>query len=965
MAVLIVDDNQDQRMLVRKALEKHGHEVFEAEDGAEGLEKAARLSPSAILSDILMPRMDGFAFLRQIRLNDRLMEIPFILYSAIYTGSKEKDLALALGAAAFVILPKKPEEFYSEVEFIFNTISHKRAANGRPLALDEEEYLRNYSLIVAAKLEEKVQELIESKAVIEDEERRYRSLFNSIRDAVIAAGLDNKILNANQPALRDSFGYEVDEVRGKSLAMLFSGGESFKVAEKEIAAGIFSGRTHLIEAHMRRKNGVTYPGEVSAMRMRDEGGAPAGFLYFIRDITERKLEERENLLLHRLLIALGMAPDFQSALVETMKLVCEMTCWKYAEAWVPSKDGARLVCNKAFYAMAGNNAGFRRSAETMAFKPEEGLPGRVWASRSPAWVRDVSEERLFLRKIEAKEAGFKSLMAIPIPVEGAVVAVMVFFSDEIRERDERLMCSVSEVSSQLGSLFQRRIALDALKESEARFRQIAENIDGAFWITDASKYELLYISPAYESIWGRAREDLYKRPKAWMDALHPDDRERVIAALARQTSGEYDEAYRIVRPDKSLRWIRERAFPIKDDSGAVYRIAGIAEDITEERKLQDHIAQAQKLDAIGEVTGGVAHDFNNILTAIMGFANLLQIKIPEPDPRLRDVEQIISVAKKASILTQSLLAFSRRKASETEPVNVSAAINTMVKLLARIIREDVEVKLDIKDETLVVDADLVQFDQILINLATNARDAMPSGGTLTIGVDAIEMDSEFIKANGFGRTGRYALITVSDTGTGMDEETKKRIFEPFFTSKEEGKGTGLGLAIVYGIVKRHNGFINVYSELGTGTTFRIYLPATDEPLKKQVEPAPEKVRGGSETILLAEDNDDVRNLMKAALTDYGYRVIEAADGEDAVARFLENKETIRLLILDLIMPRKNGRDVYKEIKGRLSGIKALFMSGYTAEIMHTDDLAEEGINFITKPVLPTELLRTVRAMLDE
>lgn len=962
MAVLIVDDSIDQRMLIRRALETHGHEVFEAADGVEGLDKAARLSPSVILSDILMPRMDGFTFLKKAKGDGKLKEMPFILYSAVYTGTKEKDLALAIGAAAFVLLPKKPEEFYAEIEFVFDTLSIRKARTGRPLAIEEEEYLRDYSRIVAAKLEEKVRELEVTKAIIEDEEKRYRSLFNSIRDAVIATGLDNSILNANQPALRDAFGYEVDEVRGKSLRVLFYSDESYGSSEREISASLFSGRTRPLKADMKRKSGEIYSGEISAMRIKDDCGTPAGLLYFIRDVTERMLEERENLLLHRLLIALGVSPDFQSALVETMRHVCEMTDWRYAEAWVPSKDGTCLVCSKAFYVRAGYDAAFRRSAGAITtFRPGEGLPGRVWASRAPAWVRDVAEERLLVR---AKEAGVKSLMAVPIPAEGTVVAIMVFFSDEVRESDERLMNSVSEVASQLGGLFQRKIAIDALKDSEERFRQITENINGAFWVTGASKDETLYISPVYETIWGRPCEELYKRPGTWMDAIHPDDRERVVGALSKQPSGEYDEVYRIVRSDASVRWIRERAFPIKNESGEVYRIAGIAEDITEQKKLQDHIAQAQKLDAIGEVTGGVAHDFNNILTAIMGFANLLQMKTPEHDPRRHDVEQIISAAKKAAILTQSLLAFSRQKASETEPIKISEAIRTITNLLARLIREDVELRLDIKDEALVVNADLVQFDQILINLATNARDAMGDGGLLTIGLEPIEMNSEFLRSSGFGRIGRYALITVSDTGTGMDEETKKKIFEPFFTSKEAGKGTGLGLSIVYSIVKRHNGFINVYSERGRGTTFKIYLPATDEPVKEQIEPAADRVRGGNETILLAEDNDDVRGLLKASLIEYGYRVVEAADGADAVARFLENKGTISLLIIDVIMPKKNGREAYAEIKGLAGDIKALFISGYTAGIIHADSLVEKGGGFISKPVLPTTLLKTVRAILD-
>jgi CheY-like chemotaxis protein len=262
-------------------------------------------------------------------------------------------------------------------------------------------------------------------------------------------------------------------------------------------------------------------------------------------------------------------------------------------------------------------------------------------------------------------------------------------------------------------------------------------------------------------------------------------------------------------------------------------------------------------------------------------------------------------------------------------------------------------------------ADLGQIEQVLMNLTTNARDAMPAGGILTIETELVGMDDEYIKMHGYGKPGKYALISVSDTGAGMDEKTREKIFEPFFTTKEIGKGTGLGLSIVYGIVKQHGGYINVYSELGKGTTFKIYLPLI-ESVAEQIKPSVAvAVTGGSETVLLAEDDASVRRLTKAALEEFGYKIIEAEDGEDAINKFMENKDRIQLFLLDAVMPKKSGKAAYEEIKKIKPDIKALFMSGYSTDILSMKRIVGGELNFIVKPVSPTELLKKIREVLDK
>ncbi len=403
---------------------------------------------------------------------------------------------------------------------------------------------------------------------------------------------------------------------------------------------------------------------------------------------------------------------------------------------------------------------------------------------------------------------------------------------------------------------------------------------------------------------------------------------------------------------------------LRDKDGNPLSVIEISRDITDSKRLEQQLLQAQKMEAIGQLAGGIAHDFNNILTAIIGYGSLLQMEMSEDDPLSNYVTHILNSAQRATNLTQALLAFSRKQIISPRPVNLNEIMKVLEKLLSRLIGEDIELTIDLTDKDLTIMADSTQIEQVLMNLATNARDAMPDGGILIISTNLVNFDSEFITAHGYGRPGSYAMIIVEDTGNGIDEKTRQRIFDPFFTTKETGKGTGLGLSMVYGIVKQHDGYINVYSEPGNGTIFKIYLPL----IKSKVEdtkpsdlPFPQ---GGSETVLIAEDDAQVRELSKKVLIDFGYKVIEAVDGLDAIRLFNENKDKIQLVILDVIMPKKNGKECYNEIKKIRPDIKAIFTSGYTADIVHKKGILEEGLGYISKPVSPQKLLRKVWEVLN-
>ena len=410
------------------------------------------------------------------------------------------------------------------------------------------------------------------------------------------------------------------------------------------------------------------------------------------------------------------------------------------------------------------------------------------------------------------------------------------------------------------------------------------------------------------------------------------------------------------------RTISWRNSPITEN-GMVVGTISFGIDITEYRKTEEQLLHAQKMEAIGTLAGGVAHDFNNILTAIIGYGTILMIKMAEDDPNREKVEKILTAAGRATGLTHGLLAYSRKESVDLHPVDLNEIVTKIDHFLSRIIGEDIELKILPADEKLIALADAGQIEQVLMNLAVNARDAMPNGGSLLIRVEETEIDAGFISSHGYGKEGRYGIVTVSDTGTGMDNATLERIFEPYFTTKETGKGTGLGLAIAYGIIKQHNGFINAYSEPGRGTTFRLYLPlSTLSPEKVHQEP-PAADRGNEETILLAEDNEEIRRFLSELLSDHGYRVIEAVDGEDAVEKFRLHHEEIQLLLLDVIMPRKNGKETFDAIRTLNHTVKTLFMSGYTADIINRKGINTEGLEFISKPFSPHALLAKIQEVL--
>ncbi|HBA88544.1 MAG TPA: hybrid sensor histidine kinase/response regulator [Geobacter sp.] len=496
-----------------------------------------------------------------------------------------------------------------------------------------------------------------------------------------------------------------------------------------------------------------------------------------------------------------------------------------------------------------------------------------------------------------------------------------------------------------------------LNRSEERYRSLFENSRAIMLVIDSECGRVADANPAAVAWYGWTREQLCRTNITEIEVAPAEGDAATPPGLKQR---HFQGRHR--RADGSLRDVEVLGGPVAMAGRAM--LYCIVQDVTEQRKMEQQYLHAQKMESIGTLAGGVAHDFNNILTVIAGLGQLTIDKMAQDDPLRPNVAGILEASQRATYLTRELLLFSRKQKTERKPVDLNQVVARMQNFLHRVIGEDIGLKQYPLDTPLPILADSNQLEQVLMNLAVNARDAMPAGGEFALRTERVELHDDFAATYGCGRPGSYALLCVSDTGTGMDKETLERIFEPFFSTKELGKGTGLGLSVVYGIIKQHEGFVTAYSEPGQGSTFKIYLPLSSQaPLDfraAQEQPA----CGGSETILLAEDNELVRKLWTAVLSEAGYRVIAAADGEEALLMFGRHAGSIQLLIFDLIMPRMNGREASDEIHKTHPGVKTIFASGYEPDFARQKAELEEDAYLLYKPVLPLELLKKVRCVLD-
>jgi two-component system, cell cycle sensor histidine kinase and response regulator CckA len=475
----------------------------------------------------------------------------------------------------------------------------------------------------------------------------------------------------------------------------------------------------------------------------------------------------------------------------------------------------------------------------------------------------------------------------------------------------------------------------------------------------------LYNSPSYYTTLGYTADELQQT--SWFEQIHPEDRALVQAAgnEARETGSGRRVEYRMRHKDGTWRYLESTASAIRGEDGLVEQLVIVNRDITARRRLEEQFRQAQKMEAVGRLSGGIAHDFNNLLGVIIGYSEILADHLPQSDPDRENVDEIINAGRRAASLTRQLLAFSRQQVLEPKALDLNEVVSETEKMLRRMVGEDIHFTTVLHKPLSTVKADPGQLEQVLMNLAVNARDAMPHGGNLTIGTSEVEIDQLFAQRCSFPfRPGVYVLLTVTDTGIGMDAETQAHIFEPFFTTKDKNAGTGLGLATVYGIVKQSGGHIEVVSEPGIGSTFKVYLPAIAEPPQKTlvVSPLVDPLHG-NETVLLVEDEPSLRVLARNLLRSLGYVVFEANTGEEAL-NLAKTLSVINVLLTDVVMPGMNGKALAEQLVQERPGIKVIYMSGYTGQgIGNKGELCPTGI-FLPKPFTRETLAKKVRAALE-
>ncbi len=800
--ILIVDDNTQNLSLLQSLLERHGYGVTAAVNGAEALVKARRQRPDLIISDILMPVMDGFALCREWKRDDGLNDVPFVFFTATYNDIKDEKYALGLGAERYIVRPLDQQVL---LDMIGEVLSGRKAGPrvapiGPPP--DESVQLREYNEVLVRKLEDKMVEVEEanrrlslevaernkSKRALKDSEERFRIIFEESKDGIVQVDMENRKFHSANKAFCDMVQYTLDEI-GQLGIMDIHPGEDVPWILDEFDRRARRKTEKTMDIPVRRKDGSIF--------------------------------------------------------------------------WVDVKSSPVTISGKNF--VLGN-------------------------------FRDVTERR-----------------------------------------------------KTMGTLARLGMAVEQTSETI-----IMADRDGT----------ILYVNPAFERRSGYSREEVIGRSIATLRSGEHDESfyREMWSVIAR---GEAWTGHIINRKkDGSLYEEDATISPVRDSSGNVVNFVAVMRDVTQLQLLEKQLRMSQKMEAVGTLAGGIAHDFNNVLTVILGFGELLKLRIANDPKAVSDVDEILRGAERASVLTRQLLTFARRQAIAPIHLDLNLVVTDLDKLLRKVVSEDIRISTNLAEKVPTIRADQGQVEQVLMNLSLNARDAMPGGGQLLVETREERVDEEYVKQYPYMKVGRYAVLSVSDTGIGMDEETRNRIFEPFFTTKGPDKGTGLGLAVVYGIMKQHNGFIHVYSEPGKGTTFRIYFPAVDVPPDSKVVVAREVFRGGSETILLAEDNESVRHLAEQTLITHGYRVLTACDGEEAVDIFRRHGKEIAIVVLDMVMPKMGGKQAYDEMIATNPGLKAIFMSGYSANAIHDSFVLHPGVTFLQKPFAPGSLARTVREVLD-
>ena len=777
-------------------------------------------------------------------------------------------------------------------------------------------------------------------------------MFQASPDGLCIADVSHRVLLANETFVR-MFEYEASEVVGQPLENLVVPPD--RLAEsKWVTEALANGQRITLETQRRKKDGSLLDVSMSCAPLL-LNGKMEGFYAGYHDITDRRRVEALSSALYRVAEKSSSAHDLQQFFAAVHGIVDELM---YARNfYIALYDPASDLLTFPYFVDEQDTAPAPK-------KLGRGLTDYLIRAGQPLLatpeVLQAMEERG-----EVARNGSRSLdwMGVPLKVNNHTFGALVVqtYSKNIRygERDKEILTFVAR---QLASAVEIKRNEQTLRRSEARYRSLVQSsVYGIYRSSLEGRF--LDVNPALITMLGydSAEEVLLLDPTKDVFA-HTEEHTRLIEEFRR--TGRLDGIeVKWKRNDGKTITVRISGRAVSSADEPADALEAIAEDVTDRRVLEDQFRQAQKMEAVGRLAGGVAHDFNNLLMVISGYAEVM-LSALDSDHRLREKALAIQQASdRATTLTRQLLAFSRKQLLELKVVDVNAIVADMERLLRPLIGENVEFVTNLSAEAAHTRADAGQLEQVLMNLVVNAKDAMPGGGALTIRTDKTVVDESHRRGPTFIRPGHYVTLSVSDTGMGMDKETQSRIFEPFFTTKEKGKGTGLGLSTVYGIVKQSGGYVMVQSDVGRGTTFQIYLPRAEGVAEKHTAPAAPTALGGTETVLLVEDEESVRQLVRETLAAKGYRVMEAANGETGVAAAAQHDGKIDLVITDVVMPGMGGRELVKQLAQTRPETKVLYLSGYTEDAIVNEGTMESGAAFLQKPFTLQSLARKVREVL--
>ncbi len=789
-----------------------------------------------------------------------------------------------------------------------------------------------------------ITEKLETRVEMMEINRLNEILLDLIKDGLSVIDTKGIHIDVN-PAFCQMTGFTKEEFVGTGFPHIYWPEEEYEKIYSAFHKAM-GGELDEFELIFKRKNGERFPVILKPSTVTDEKGNIINYIATIKDISERKKVE----------VSLKESEERFRILFEN----------SIDSLFILDIEGNFIDVNRAAY-------------ERLGYTKEEMLSMHITQLDSPEFADRVHE-----RFEQVKKYGNVIFESAHLRKDGTVMPIEVN-TRVIDYKGEKAIFSV------IRDISMRKKADKSLIESERRFRGAFENAAVGASMVDLNG-RFIKVNRRICEMLGYSEEELLL--KTFSDITHPDDIQKGMDNLRRQLAGEADYTSfekRYLHKDGHILHVIISPSLIRDNNGNPLHFVGLWQDITERRKseeklrayhenleelvkqrtkeltkLNEQLRQSQKIEAIGLLAGGIAHDFGNILATIKGSIYIIQKKLGKDSPLIKYAEQIIDSITKANNITKSLLTFSKKQVITKNPVALNEIVIRMKRVLLKLIGNKIELDMVLTDRNTTIMADSNNIEQVLINLVSNSKDAMPDGGKLSIKTDIVEINEEFIKKHYFGIPGEYALMIVSDTGIGIDWDIKEKIFEPFFSEKEIGKGTGLGLAITYGIIKQHNGYIDVYTETGQGTTFKVYLPVTKSKIEKsQTDDMTTPVSiDNLETILISEDDTDTRNTMTEVLKLYGYTVLEAKDGEEAIRVFSENKDKIQLVLLDLIMPKKSGTEVYSEIKRIRPDSKVLFISSYIIDSKDINKFDEDKLYFISKFASPEETIIKIQELLN-